>query len=89
MTVAEWPWDRSDEPAEYAVTEADESDLPASFARCFTSDDGRRVLIHLRRVTLDRSLGPRASDAQLRHLEGQRCLVSLIIKLTAQGAARG
>lgn len=60
-------------------------DIARCFARCFGSEDGIRALAHLRALTLDRALGPQASDAQLRHLEGQRALVSLILALTARG----
>jgi hypothetical protein len=57
-----------------------------AFARCFTSDDGQRVLRHLRALTLERSLGPGASDAMLRHLEGQRALVTYMVATTARGS---
>ena len=60
-------------------------DLPGCFARCFRGGDGARVLAHLRALTLDRALGPNATDAQLRHLEGQRALVSTILALVARG----
>lgn len=49
--------------------------VEVAFARCFSGDDGARALAHLRAVTLDRAAGPGASDAALRHLDGQRCLV--------------
>ena len=65
---------------------ADPSDpIAACFARCFQGGDGARALAHLRGLTLDRALGPQASDAQLRHLEGQRALVSTILALVARG----
>lgn len=60
-----------------AVHEGDR-DLALSFARCFLTEDGTRVLEHLRAMTLEQSLGPKASDAMLRHLEGQRQLVTHI-----------
>lgn len=49
--------------------------IETAFARCFAGEDGKRALDHLREITLERALGPGASDAALRHLEGQRCLV--------------
>ncbi len=60
-------------------------DIAVAFARCFSTGDGKRVLDHLRRMTLERSLGPGASDAVLRHVEGQRHLVAQILALVAQG----
>ena len=59
--------------------------ITTAFAKCFTSPDGQRVLEHLRKLTLERSLGPGASDALLRHLEGQRHLFAYIAALIAQG----
>lgn len=78
----DWPadstWDR-------ACIEIDDRDFPRSVARCFSSPDGRRILRHLRAITLDRCLGPSASDSMLRHLEGQRSLVRYLISLKARG----
>lgn len=56
-----------------------------AFARCFRSADGQRVLLHLRRMTLDRTVGPTTSDGVLRYLEGQRALVAHILSLVARG----
>ncbi|CAO3372796.1 Bbp19 family protein [Azospirillum argentinense] len=76
-----WAWLEGVSSAE-AVPAGD----PApSFARCFAGPDGARVLATLRAMTLERTLGPDASDAALRDLEGQRRLVALIFALTARG----
>lgn len=56
-----------------------------AFARCFRTTDGQHVLSHLRRVTLDRTLGPATSDAALRYLEGQRALVANVLALVERG----
>lgn len=76
--MAEWPW-----PPEPAALDAD--DPAPSFARCFAGPDGARVLGVLRAMTVGRTLGPDASDAALRHLEGQRALVATILALAARG----
>jgi len=60
-------------------------DLPARFVRCFNDEDGEAVLKHLADMTLGRSLGANAHNGILRHLEGQRYLVSYIMGLVAQG----
>ncbi len=60
-------------------------DLPARFARCFRGEDGEAVLMHLAEMTLGRSLGANAHNGILRHLEGQRYLVSYIMGLVRQG----
>lgn len=62
------------------------ADTCTAFMRCFATADGQRVLRHLRRMTLDRALGPGAPDALLRHLEGQRQLVAHILALSDHGA---
>ena len=59
----------------------------ATFARCFAGPDGRAVLEHLRRTVLERRLAPNASDAELRHLEGQRCAVAHIVAMVERGCA--
>ncbi|MDW3204476.1 MAG: hypothetical protein R8L07_02955 [Alphaproteobacteria bacterium] len=58
-----------------------------AFARGFSGPDGDLILNHLRALTLDRALGPAASAAEIRHLEGQRCLVRQIETLIARGRA--
>ncbi|WP_448192714.1 Bbp19 family protein [Azospirillum sp. sgz301742] len=73
-----WAW--------FADPAAPSSEDPApSFARCFGGADGARVLGVLRAMTVERTLGPDASDAALRHLEGQRQLVATILALVARG----
>ena len=61
------------------------NDLAQAFARCFRGSDGERVLAHLRRLTVERRLSPDCSEAELRHLEGQRHLVAYIGLLAERG----
>jgi len=44
----------------------------------FSTDGGREVLRYLRSITIEAVAGGNISDAELRHLEGQRYLVGLI-----------
>jgi hypothetical protein len=44
----------------------------------FRTPNGQEVLKYLRSITIEAVTGPAASDAELRHLEGQRYLVGLI-----------
>ncbi len=53
-------------------------ELEKSFARCFSDFDGKTVLDYLRSITIERYLGPNATDSELRGLEAQRALVHLI-----------
>ena len=44
----------------------------------FKTPTGKEVLKYLRSITIESVQGPNASDAELRHLEGQRYLVGVI-----------
>lgn len=66
-------------------TPVEEDDLARSFARCFKGGDGAIVLRHLRQTILDRRLGPDATDAELRFLEGQRCIAAHILSMVDRG----
>jgi len=85
---AGWPWQAD---GAGAASDADTGtgdggqSLAIAFARCFATPEGRRVLQQLRAWTLERAVGPAASDAQLRHLEGQRQLVAQVLMLIREG----
>lgn len=53
-----------------------------------STPSGQRLLAHLRARTTDRGLAPTATEAELRHLEGQRDLFRYIQRLITQ-AERG
>lgn len=72
-----WAW--------FSEFDAAPDDTAGAFARCFGGGDGMRVLGFLKAMTLERAVGPEASDAALRHLEGQRQLVTTILALVARG----
>ena len=61
------------------------TEIEKSFARTFGTNDGRVVLRHLRKITIERVLGPNAIDAELRGLEAQRALVHQIEQLSERG----
>jgi hypothetical protein len=60
-------------------------DIEKSYARLFTTDDGRRVLAHLQSLTLARAYGADAPDSQIRYAEGQRALVTTILRFIGAG----
>ncbi len=60
-------------------------DIEQNFARAFATAAGSAVMQHLRRITIERVLGPGASDAELRGLEAQRALVHQIEHLIERG----
>ncbi len=61
------------------------NDIEKNYARAFATHDGAMVLEHLRKITIERTLGPNASDAELRTLEGQRSLVHQIETMISRG----
>ena len=61
------------------------NEIDQNYARTFSTASGAAVLQHLRRMTIERVLGPNASDAELRSLESQRALVHLIENMTSRG----
>lgn len=61
------------------------TDIEQHYIRTFSTPSGRAVLAHLRKITIERYLGPNASDSELRSLESQRALVHHIENLSNQG----
>lgn len=68
-----------------ASVEEPDPELVAAFAACFAGQAGRRALDHLRDAIVERRCPPDASDAELRHLEGQRAAVAYVRALVARG----
>lgn len=60
-------------------------DIEQNYARTFSTTSGVAVLKHLRKLTIERVLGPDATDAQLRGLEAQRALVHQIEMMIERG----
>lgn len=83
-----WEWFENLAPAG-ATPDSDDTALALACARCFRGADGERVLAYLRALTLDRALGPGASDTLLRHVEGQRQLVAHLLALVRRGRDGG
>lgn len=73
-----WSW------FEAGCDNAPDLDLCRAYARCFASHDGQQVMTHLGTI-LARRLPPTASDAELRHLEGQRCAIASIVAMIERG----
>lgn len=63
----------------------DEEKLNLSCVALFERGAGKEVMAWLRSITVNRAYGPNATDAELRHLEGQRYLVGLISQRIKQG----
>lgn len=67
---------------QYNTKEMADEEIHTAFAKCFNSREGKIVLSFLKRMTLERYLGPDCTTDELRHLEGQRHLVGYISALT-------
>lgn len=76
---AGWAWFEAEVPADPG-----EAELCRACARCFSGSDGQLVVDHLKRV-LERRLSPEASNAELRHLEGQRYAIAHLLALVERG----
>ena len=60
-------------------------DIEMVYAKTFLTPSGSIVLSHLRKITIERVLGPNASESELRTLEGMRSLVHQIEQLVSRG----
>ncbi len=60
-------------------------DIEQNYTRTFSTSAGAAVLGHLRKITIERVLGPGVSDAELRSLEAQRALVHQIETMIERG----
>lgn len=72
-----WPWPEAD------ADDAASPGIEDACLACFATASGRLVLMHLRRTFLDRRVPPSASDAELRHVEGQRSVVAWLLAMTS------
>lgn len=59
-------------------TKQNDEKLSKDVRALFSTPNGQEVLKYLRSITIEAVTGPAASDAELRHLEGQRYLVGLL-----------
>ena len=59
-------------------TKEDDQIISRNINSVFKTPNGSAVLKYLRSITIESVQGPNASDAELRHFEGQRYLVGLI-----------
>lgn len=68
----------------YDTKQRTNSEIKIAFMKCFNTREGEIVLSFLRRLTIERYLGPEATNEELRHLEGQRHLVGYIHSLMSE-----
>lgn len=63
----------------------DRTAIARAYARLFGTTDGQVVISHLQSQTLLRAHGPDTPDNHIRYAEGQRALVTLILRQIAAG----
>ena len=57
--------------------------IEVAYARTFGTASGQIVLEHLRKITIERALGP--NESELRSIEAQRAMVHKIEQLVLRG----
>lgn len=67
----------------YETRTMTDDEIKTAFAKCFRTKEGQIVLSFLKRITVERYLGPDCTVGELRHLEGQRHLVNYINTLVS------
>ena len=67
------------------VSRLEQKDIEHSFARVFSTDEGKKVLAWLQVMTFQRVSGADSSSDQLRYMEGQRSLVASILRMIDRG----
>jgi hypothetical protein len=66
----------------------EEQDINQIFAAAFGTDAADKAMQYLKNITLNRVSGPGVPDSELRHLEGQRYIVSIILRRIEDGRNR-
>ena len=63
------------------LSRLEKKEIAKIFVRAFHTEDGRKALHYLEYMTYHRAGTPNMNEADLRHMEGQRSLVSMIRKM--------
>lgn len=69
------------------ISRLEQKDIERCFARCFSTEDGKKVLAWLQVMTFQKAAGFSTPEEQLRHMEGQRSLVANILRMIDRGKA--
>lgn len=69
----------------FARGDEDDKRVSLDIAALFASPTGGSVLKYLRSITIEAVNGPNVTDAELRHMEGQRYLVGLLERRIKHG----
>jgi len=69
----------------YQTYTFEQRDMERLFVRLFASDEGKKALAYLQYLTFQCVLSAESSDENLRYMEGQRALLSSILRLIERG----
>lgn len=72
-------------PDGYTRNQAEDERISINIARLFSDPLGKEVLKYFRSITIEAVNGAAVTDAELRHLEGQRYFVGLIERRIIHG----
>lgn len=67
------------------VSKLEQADIERSFARVFSSEEGKKVLAWLQVMTFHRAGSSNTTHEQLRFMEGQRSLMASILRMIDRG----
>lgn len=67
------------------ISRLEQKDIERSFARVFSTEEGKKVLAWLQVMTFQRVCTPSAPDDQLRYMEGQRSFMASILRMIDRG----
>ena len=79
-----WNWLDTTPPYRHD-TDHSNLDLRRAFARLLAYPESEIVFQHLHSITRNRVLGPDASAATLRYVEGQKAIVAYMERMAANG----
>ena len=66
-----------------------ETELNSLFLNVLNTKNGQKLMNYLKSITIEAVAGSEVSDATLRHLEGQRYLLSVIKQKIKRGQKNG
>ena len=67
------------------IARLEQKDIERSFARLFSSEEGKKVLAYMQVMTFQRTGSANTTDEQLRYMEGQRSLMAAILRMIDRG----
>lgn len=67
------------------ISRLEQKEVERSFARVFSTEEGKKVLAWLQVMTFQRASSAETSDHHLRYMEGQRSLMASILRMIDRG----